>query len=626
MRGFLLGLLLLITTAPAMAQLDVRDLAVYEDRSGTETINEVASLPDAAFSPRPNGLSAGYTRSVHWLRFAVQAPLGESGDWWLEIHPTYLDDIRLFEADPAHPGEFIERRTGDMFPFAERELPYRGFLLRISLAENESRLYHLRLQTTSPSLMMIKLWTVKRFNAAVPGEYALLGAAMGLLAIILFINLIYSWYQREAINSQYTVYIATVLASSVFVQGFAAQFLLPDQPALVNDLQKLSSFLMAAAAGPLYQSVLLIDRKQRVLWLLYRTLTFLPLLLLPAIPFGYFTEAQRIVISFGAFMALIALGRSVQLLRNKAAGGMMLVVATMSSVAAFVLANTQMLGLFVGHFAVLHIFLIGTIGNVIALHLAIDARVRAQKMLHQQTIEQARLSELKADREMRARNEQANFISMITHEIKTPLAAVAAATDALEILENPPPPGVMTRIERIRRNVQRIDGIFDRYLAMDRIGNARLDPHFLECSLHDVIARATRQFTGESQRLHVRPGEDARLVCDTDLVATAILNMIDNAMKYSPADEPVDLTTRIFQGRDIVIEVIDRGPGVPDELRDAIFHRYVRAPEFANISGIGVGLSLVRKIAEIHRGNVTVLNDEDGGARFRLTLPLRMAT
>jgi signal transduction histidine kinase len=81
-----------------------------------------------------------------------------------------------------------------------------------------------------------------------------------------------------------------------------------------------------------------------------------------------------------------------------------------------------------------------------------------------------------------------------------------------------------------------------------------------------------------------------------------------------------------LEGRQVIIDVADRGPGVPEELREAIFERYVRAPDHANIPGIGVGLSLVRNIATTHQGRIEVLDDESGGARFRLTLPIRSAS
>ena len=617
-------LVMVLTILPAMAQIDVRDLTVHEDAAGAATIETIAGLPDSAFSPRPKGFSAGLTRSVHWLRFTAQAPTGETGDWWLEIHPSYLDDIRLFESDPAHPGAFIERRTGDQRPFAERELPYRAFVFRIALTEHQARTFHLRLQTTSTSMVMMKLWPVKRFTAAVPGEYALLGAVMGLLMIILVINAIHQWQEGAIVNLPYTVYIAAVLVNSFFVQGLAAQFLLPQQPALVNDLQNLSSFLMTAAAGRLYQGVLLVQRQQRFFWLAYRTLMILPLLMIVAIPLGYFTEAQRIVLGYATLMAPIALLRSVQLLRNKHAGGVMLVVATMTSVAAIGLATSQILGLFAGNFVILHAFLLGTIGNVVALHLVIGSRTRAEKVLHQQTITLAHQSEMKAEREMRAREEQAHFISMITHEIKTPLASIVAAAEALEILNQNSSPDIMTRITRIHRSAQRIDGIFNRHLQIDRADHALIKPTFLEHSLHDVVSRAVEHLPDATHRLQLHLGDEVLLVCDADLLATAILNLIDNAMKYSPAGENVDLSTRLAGEAQVVIDVADRGTGVPDEMRQTIFDRYVRARAHANIAGTGVGLSLVRNIATLHQGSIEVLDDEGGGARFRLTLPTRM--
>jgi signal transduction histidine kinase len=616
---------LFIVVQPAMAQIGVDDLAVHEDFTGTQTIETVASLPESEFSPRPKGFSAGLTRSVHWLRFTAQAPSGQSGEWLLEMHPSYIDDIRLFESDPRAGNAFIERHTGDQLPFVSRELQYRGFVFRMALKENERRTFYLRLQTTSTSMVMMKLWPAKLFYAALPGEYALLGAVMGLLLIILVINLIYQWRESEAVNLPYTVYIAAVLVNSLFVQGLAAQFLLPMQPAIVNDLQNISSFLMTAAAGWLYQNVLLVQRQQRFFWLAYRTLMILPLILIPAIPLGYFTEAQRVVLAYATLMAPVALWRSVQLLPNKHAGGKMLVVATMISVTAIGASILHIQGFFAGNFVILHAFLIGTVSNVIALHLVIGARSRAQKAVHQQMLIEAKQLTTKVEREMQARNEQAHFISMITHEIKTPLAGVISASEALEILNSTASPEVISRIERIRRNAHRIDGIFGRYLQIDQLDQARLRPRFSEQSLHKVVSMSVQQFTGATHRLRLQLGDDVLLVCDPDLVATAILNLLDNAMKYSPTDEEVILTTRL-EGDQCIIEIIDRGPGVSAEMRETIFDRYVRAPEHANIPGTGVGLSLVRSIATTHQGSIEVLDDESGGAKFRLALPLRMTT
>jgi signal transduction histidine kinase len=136
---------------------------------------------------------------------------------------------------------------------------------------------------------------------------------------------------------------------------------------------------------------------------------------------------------------------------------------------------------------------------------------------------------------------------------------------------------------------------------------------------------SVQQFTGATHRLRLQLGDDVLLVCDPDLAATAILNLLDNAMKYSPTDEEVILSTHL-EGDQCIIEIVDRGPGVSPEMRETIFDRYVRAPEHANIPGTGVGLSLVRSIATTHQGSIEVLDDESGGAKFRLALSLRMTT
>ena len=94
-----------------------QDLAVLVDPGGQETIATVsAAEASGRFTPLPDGLQAGYTRQVHWLRFTL--PAADAGPWWLEVQPAYLDDLRLYE--PAGAG-FRERRSGDRSPRATRE-------------------------------------------------------------------------------------------------------------------------------------------------------------------------------------------------------------------------------------------------------------------------------------------------------------------------------------------------------------------------------------------------------------------------------------------------------------------------------------------------------------------------
>lgn len=143
--------------------------------------------------------------------------------------------------------------------------------------------------------------------------------------------------------------------------------------------------------------------------------------------------------------------------------------------------------------------------------------------------------------------------------------------------------------------------------------------------MHHVVSLALQQFSGQRDRLQIHLGEDASVRCDADLLATAILTLVDNAIKYSPADEPVDLTTRRLPDGMLLIEVTDRGPGVAAGMRNAIFERYVRAREHARIPGTGIGLSLVKVVAGVHQGRVDVCDAATVGATFRLIVPLHNA-
>jgi signal transduction histidine kinase len=338
------------------------------------------------------------------------------------------------------------------------------------------------------------------------------------------------------------------------------------------------------------------------------------------LPFGYFTEIQPINIGLLVLMSFVGMGRALYLLRSGEAGSGMLLVATIMSILGVLFANIVFLGISPASFVLLHAWNIGLFGNIIALHLAIGARTQEQERLRHEAEQQARRAEHRATREERARKEHEHFISMVTHELKSPLATIVSAQNSLEILLDKPAPEVETRLERIRRATRRIDTIAERYLREDRQAQPEIHPRFASHALQQVLAMACGHFTGDKARLQVESATDAQLYCDAELLATALLNLMDNAVKYS--DGPVSVSASLFQGREVMIDVADRGPGVPDPIRAAIFERYFRAPETADSPGIGLGLSLVKKIVEVHEGTIEVLDREGGGAVFRMVLPI----
>ena len=111
------------------------------------------------------------------------------------------------------------------------------------------------------------------------------------------------------------------------------------------------------------------------------------------------------------------------------------------------------------------------------------------------------------------------------------------------------------------------------------------------------------------------------IVADWKLLKTALLNLLDNAVKYSPESTRVDVGfTR--NGHELIISVSDHGRGIPPEERDQVFKKYYRCRGIGKITGSGLGLYLVARIAEEHQGSVTIADAKDGGTLVTLRLPL----
>jgi len=214
--------------------------------------------------------------------------------------------------------------------------------------------------------------------------------------------------------------------------------------------------------------------------------------------------------------------------------------------------------------------------------------------------------------------EQRNFLSMVGHEFRTPLSIIASAGQVLDLSEDDAP-----ELAKIRRAVGRMTQLIESCLADDRLDSAALlyRPTLADISglVGQDCADAGLRTDGRVIRFRGQAGVQA--VCDRTTLSVAVTNLLDNALKYSPAGQPVEVTVEA-RGGAARIEVADRGPGVPADERQAVFEKFYRATGVEAAPGAGLGLYLVRRIVTLHKGAVDVLDREGGGALFRIELPL----
>jgi len=230
-----------------------------------------------------------------------------------------------------------------------------------------------------------------------------------------------------------------------------------------------------------------------------------------------------------------------------------------------------------------------------------------------------------ASRETRAKNEHRQFIAMLTHELRTPLAVIDGAVQSLEHLRQPQDDETQLRYRRIRRSVGRISGLVKQFLDNDRIDDPRLTVHTAPLDGAELARMALQSCTeGTADRVLLKTSDTVPCRGDAALVQLALANLLDNALKYSPPDGSVEFQVEAMthQGASgVAWTVADHGLGIAPENREAVFDKYVRGADHGNVAGTGLGLYLVQRIAELHGGSVEILDRDGWGAVLRFWLP-----
>ncbi|TAN78466.1 MAG: hypothetical protein EPN14_06555 [Gallionella sp.] len=611
------------------------NFAVLRDSAHTETIATVQAHPER-FQPGTNGLTAGYTHDVHWLRFTVQRAPGEQGELWLEIQPPYLDDLRLYEPGKSCPDGFCEKRAGDTLPFTAREVPYRAFVFRLNeqgrrnfygnAADEQPHTYFLRLQTTSTSTALLQLWSPDEFHLAASKEAGFLGFYYGVMAAMLLANLVYWLLLRNPLYLTYCFYLAITVVQFFGLNGFAAQYLLPASPALSDLWVKICVFISSAAGGLFFMNMLSIGNHVRSLLRIFQAQIVIACVSLLSIPLGYFTEAAMLINSINLLLAVVSAGYAFHLFRSGVPGSAFLFASLLLFLAGFFASALTSLGLLPRTtLLAIHGIQIAAAGHVLMMHLAISSRIRSMGLARLQALAQADTAESKAQQERRFRLRQNRFLGMLSHELKTPLAVIDSAVQSLEQLADKKHPEIQRRHQRIRKSVARIDALLDQCLAQDRIDGEGLAMHCRSLDIARLARDAADEGSDDDARITLKTPASLYLEGDMLLLRIALTNLIGNARKYSPATTPIRISVRrekLDADDGVTIEVADGGPGIPASVSEKIFEPFVRGDQQGDIPGAGLGLYLVRRVIELHHGHIDLATGGTG-ACFRLWLPIK---
>ena len=219
-----------------------------------------------------------------------------------------------------------------------------------------------------------------------------------------------------------------------------------------------------------------------------------------------------------------------------------------------------------------------------------------------------------------------DFVANVSHELKTPVGAMALLAEAL--LESPDDPDVVRHFgSRILHESTRLGSLVTELIALSRLQGAEALPQLDVVDVDDVVAEALRRsgLSAEAAGIAVTADRPSGLEVkgDRTLLVTALSNLVENAIAYSPPGSPVSVSRALRAGY-VEVSVTDRGIGIPVEHQERVFERFFRVdPARSRVTGgTGLGLAIVKHVAANHDGGVRLWSRPGTGSTFTLRVPV----
>lgn len=221
---------------------------------------------------------------------------------------------------------------------------------------------------------------------------------------------------------------------------------------------------------------------------------------------------------------------------------------------------------------------------------------------------------------------KSRFVSVASHEFKTPLGAIKISVDVLENYNDPIPEYTEQRKEvygYIKSSVNSMFEILNEYLSLDKIEHNNHDSNVHVFDYNELIfseIERMRIICKDNQKINYSHTGKLLIKTDKQLIKSIFINILSNAIKYS--DDDVDVVTKTTP-KYMVLKVADKGIGVPAKDRKKLFQKYYRASNTSDIQGTGLGLVIVKKYVELLDGKIDFKSEVKKGTTIQIKIPIR---
>jgi two-component system, sensor histidine kinase LadS len=626
LRQLILFLWLCSLGTLALADDHITERAWFEDPGGTLDFAEIRERP---FTPFTGILNQGYSAATFWVRLRLDPgqaaqdgfPMDTLNPLILRIRPTYLDDIALFD-----PLQGIDPLcfTGDHHDWEKDE--YRSLNLNFVVPRgNAPRDVWLRIRSTSTVQFHVEALNIDATLKKDNQQYLVNGLYLALIVLFLVWALIHWLTKPERIIGIFVAKQLVALFYAFAYLGYLRIFLdgilpAPSISLLLSLLVVLTAFTSAFFDYAFLREFSPPRWAARSLISLIVGIFVIALLLMLTGHLRQALQVNMIGVLLAPFLAL-TLAITARGWQDTPPGerpvlpkAVLVATYVLMTVSLF-LASAPALGLIKSVEISLHTFLIhGLVSGIVILGI-LQFRARRLDQRHQRTLAQLAVAEHEIIQERSYRAEQAQFMAMMTHEMKTPLAVVRM------VLGTPNPTD--RQIAGAQQAINDMNGVIERCVQADKLAAQRLNIEPESFSLASELRELQRN-SPAPERLVLQLEAAPTITTDPQLLRIILGNLIDNACKYSPPDSTVNVrcTRKMIEVRpqvEITVENLPGDAGWPDPAQ--VFAKYYRHKQAQRQTGSGLGLYLVAGLAKMLNGRIDYTPD-DTHIRFTLCLPI----
>ncbi|MBB6428167.1 sensor histidine kinase [Sphingopyxis sp. JAI128] len=632
-------------------------LDVLEDETGKLTLGDVALGAERhKFRTVRGSYNGGFAkRGSVWIRFRLVSagPIaGRDTERFLVLNPSNLDKVRVYVAKVAHPRsplDFESFLTGAGQPYELRPIPNPGFVVPVEL-RGEPQLVLVKIEGRALQTLRASIETRQSLTGIDMALWLFAGAYLCACIIVAGINSAFWFWLRERYYLLYAAYALSLALIGFWRAGLLVMLLPRSAHDLYFPFQGAASGL-SAAIGMLFLAS----------YLQLRTIA----------PHTFRLIGMIIAVSL-AFAVAIFVDQGHRLLMPLALVGVALVTIVMLQVVRLAVQGSRRARIYLLSFTPVNVavialiarnlgwiptsalieygFQIGGLLHLVTMTIGLGSRIdRAERERrdaeqralftaqaaerHAQRIADLRTRELQVAKsdletalaaEQRVSREQLQFIDTVSHEYRTPVAVLRTNLDLLRMAKGKGASPSERSLKRMGDAISRLTEIIEISLRSDRISSESVTSTKIAVEpgslVEDAIHIARNVHAGRSVVYRADEG-CGRIAADVPMLKTALANVIDNALKYSPDDSEVHVRLHPAGDRHLSISVADEGIGISEKDRPFIFDKYYRAAGAAKRAGAGIGLHLVQTIVKAHGGEIE-LASSGAGTEFRIILPV----